>query len=431
MPQPSGRDFAFANKMQNYLSELLGSHSLSEFITTVVVLILIALASWVIIKILHRMVGKISFFKWNQEKRTFRRTKISKECESTIIWGARFFISLIYFWLVPSVFSPYPGIIRLIGTICAFFSLVVCVLMINAALDWLFAILNHSPTAKRVFPLKSITQLLKIIVVTLAMIIGVAILIHKSPAIILSSMGAMTAILMLIFRDSILGLVAGIQLTRNDMVRVGDWIEMPKYNADGVVVDIALTTVKVRNWDNTVTMLPSYILISDSFKNWRYMEESGGRRMNRSVKIDIFSIRFCTEEMIERFSKIKYVSEYIEEKKKQIAEHNKSFGGTNESLANGRHLTNIGVFEAYLMNYLRNNPYVNQNLTMIVRQLDSTENGVPVEVLAFLIKKQWEEYEAIQNDIFDHIFAVLPEFDLRPMQRNSGYADLVAMEKRG
>jgi miniconductance mechanosensitive channel len=248
----------------------------------------------------------------------------------------------------------------------------------------------------------------------------IAIVLNKSPLYFLTGLGALSAVLMLIFKDPILGFVAGIQLTANKMVARGDWLEMPKYDADGDVLEIGLTTVKVQNWDKTITTIPTYALISESFKNWRGMQESGGRRIKRFVYLDLGSIKFCTEEMLERFSRIQYITEYIERKKKEISEYNEAFQVDTSILVNGRHLTNIGTFRAYVTAYLKNHPMINQDMTFLVRQLAPTPQGLPLEIYVFCKDKIWANYEAIQADIFDHILAVVPEFDLRVFQEPSG-----------
>jgi miniconductance mechanosensitive channel len=265
--------------------------------------------------------------------------------------------------------------------------------------------------------------LIKIVVGFTAAIIVLSILIGESPTVLLGGLGAMTAVLLLIFKDSILGFVAGIQLSTNNMVVIGDWIDMPKYGADGDVIDITLTTVKVQNWDKTITTIPTYALISDSFKNWRGMSESGGRRIKRSVYIDMTSVKFCTAETIERFRKIQYLSEYIENKTRELDEYNTARGVDNAVLVNGRRMTNLGTFRAYISAYLRNHPKIHQNMTFLVRHLEPTPQGLPIQIYVFSNDQVWANYEAIQADIFDHILAVIPEFDLRVFQYPAG-ADL-------
>jgi miniconductance mechanosensitive channel len=226
---------------------------------------------------------------------------------------------------------------------------------------------------------------------------------------------------MLVFKDPIMGLVAGIQLSANDMLAVGDWLEMPKYGADGDVIDIGLTTVKVSNWDRTITTIPTYALISDSFKNWRGMSESGGRRIKRSINIDAGSVHFLNEDELARLHKAKLLGPYLDQKVSEIERYNSELHADLTSLVNGRRLTNLGTFRAYLNEYLRNHPQIHQGMTLMVRQMQPTPEGIPVEIYAFTNTTAWVAYEGIQSDLFDHILAVLPEFGLRVHQTPTGY----------
>jgi len=263
--------------------------------------------------------------------------------------------------------------------------------------------------ASKEIPIKGFIQVLKLALYFVAAIFVISILLNKTPVYLLSGIGALAAVMLLVFKDSILGFVAGIQLAANRMVSVGDWIEMPKYGADGDVLEVALTTVKVQNWDKTITTIPTYALISESFKNWRGMSESGGRRIKR-----------CNGEMLERFGKIQYISEYIETKKHELEEFNQATKVDNASLVNGRRMTNIGTFRAYVKAYLQNHPMINKDMTFLIRQLPPTEYGLPIEIYVFSKDKVWANYEAIQADIFDHILAVVPEFDLHVYQNPTG-----------
>lgn len=276
-------------------------------------------------------------------------------------------------------------------------------------------------------PIKGYLQIVKIFVYIIAFVIIISVLLDRSPLLLLGGIGAATAVLLLIFQNTILGFVAGIQLTENDMIRLGDWIEMPSRNADGDVVDISLHTVKVQNWDKTITTIPTQALISESFKNWRGMSETGGRRIKRCIYIDMTSIRFCNEEMLERFRKIKYIQEYIDNKVADITRHNREFGiDDNSSIVNGRHLTNIGTFRAYVSAYLANHPKIHKGLISMVRQLEPSDKGLPMEIYCFTATTAWVEYESIQADVFDHILAVVPQFDLRIYQGPTGH-DLTAV----
>lgn len=269
------------------------------------------------------------------------------------------------------------------------------------------------------FPVRGLVQTVKLLL-SIGIGIGVlSLLIGQSPLILLSGLGAMTAVLMLVFKDPILGLVAGIQLSANNMLNIGDWLEMSKYNADGAVIDIGLTTVKVRNWDNTVTTIPTYALIADSFKNWRPMSESGGRRIKRAIMIDVSTVRFIEEDEVNRLTRSPLLSEYIIAKSHELETANRD--ADMSLVLNGRRLTNLGTFRAYLDRYLRNHPKVHQGMTIMVRQLAPSDYGVPLEIYCFSSDVAWVNYEAIQADIFDHIFAVVGEFGLRIHQSPTGY----------
>ena len=225
---------------------------------------------------------------------------------------------------------------------------------------------------------------------------------------------------MLVFKDSILGLVASIQIITNDLVNIGDWVEIPKYGADGDVLDISLTTIKVQNWDKTITTIPTYALIADSFKNWRGMSQSGGRRIKRSISIDMNSISFLSEEMIRRFEKFEFLDDYIRARQKEVAEYNETHSIDTSEVINGRRLTNLGTFRAYLKEYLKRHQKLHQNMTLLVRHLAPTPTGIPIEIYTFTNDIAWANYEDIQADLFDHILSVIPEFDLRVFQNPSG-----------
>ncbi len=278
---------------------------------------------------------------------------------------------------------------------------------------------HESPTT-RDLPVRSFVQVGRIVLVIVTGIAVLSLVLGRSPLLLLSGLGAMTAVLLLIFKDAILGLVAGVQLSANRMVTIGDWIEMPKYGADGFVTEVALTTVKVQNWDRTITTIPTYALISESFKNWRGMFESGGRRIKRAVYVDMTSIRFCTDEMLARYARILHVSEYLERKRAEITQWNVEHGIDVSVAANGRRLTNVGTFRAYIDAYLRHHPMIHNDMTFLVRHLAPTAEGLPIEIYVFTTDTRWSVHEGIQADIFDHILAVASEFDLRVFQSPSG-----------
>ncbi len=264
-------------------------------------------------------------------------------------------------------------------------------------------------------------EALKIVVYVLGAVFLIAVLTDKSPWGILTLFGGLTAVLILVFKDTILGLVASVQLSAKDLVRVGDWIEMPSHGADGDVIEVSIHTVKVQNWDKTITSIPTHALVAGSFKNWRGMSESGGRRIKRAINIDLNTICFCTPEMIERFATYPLLADYVKGRQQEIEADNKKHGLPPDSVVGARRQTNIGVFRAYVVAWLKAHPQINKDMTFLVRQLPPGPQGLPLEIYVFSSDKVWANYEAIQADIFDHLLAVLPEFGLRPFQYPSGY----------
>ncbi len=270
-------------------------------------------------------------------------------------------------------------------------------------------------------PIKGLRQTAQGIVMLIGTILIISILVGKSPTFLLTGLGASAAVLMLIFKDSILGFVSGIQLSVNDMLQVGDWIEMSKYGVDGIVIEVTLTTVKVRNYDNTVVTVPPYLLVSDSFQNWQAMKRSGGRRVMRSVFIDLSTVRFCTPEMLARFRRIALVREYIDETEKRYADYNAAHGiPPADSACNGLHLTNLEIFRNYLIRYLQTAVPIRRDMLLLVRQLQPSDTGVPLQLYFFTDTVVWTEYEGIQSDVFAHVFASVGWFDLRIFQRPAG-----------
>lgn len=325
---------------------------------------------------------------------------------------------IILYILLPLAISE-PGLLSFVQRICMIYIIAIFLRFISALLTAIFNVYSEREQF-RDRPLKGLLQTIQVILFFVGGIIIVSILIDKSPMVLLTGLGASAAVLMLVFKDSIMGFVSGIQLSANNMLRVGDWIEMPKYGADGSVIEVTLNTVKVRNWDNTITTIPPYALVSDSFQNWRGMQESGGRRVKRSINIDMNSVKFCTPEMLAKYRKIRILKEYVEDTEKVIENYNEEHGIDNSVLVNGRRQTNLGVFRAYLTNYLKNLPAVNQNLTCMVRQLQPTDKGIPLELYFFSAIKDWVPYEGVQADVFDHVLAVIPEFDLHVFQNPTG-----------
>lgn len=336
------------------------------------------------------------------------------------------FPALVIYYSAP-LFPTYQ---HLIEKGVGIYIIVMALLVVNALLTSINDIYTTYEISKA-RPIRGYIQVVKIFIFIIGGILLISSLIGQSPLILISGIGALSAVTMLVFKDSILGLVAGVQLTANDMVRVGDWIEMPKYGADGDVIDISLNTVKVQNWDKTITTIPSYALISDSFKNWRGMQSSGGRRIKRFVCIDTSSIVMCSPEMVEKFKNIHYLQDYITAKELEIERYNEENRVNRSITVNGRAMTNIGVFRIYIQRYLDNHPKIHKGMTSMVRQLQPVESGLPLEIYAFTNDIAWAAYEGIQADIFDHIFAVAPQFGLRISQNPTGYDLKSAIRESG
>lgn len=314
---------------------------------------------------------------------------------------------IILYVLIPFAFPHEPVALSFILKLCWVYITAVAVKLICSFLTSLYTISSEHKKLRN-HPLKGVYQMIKLVVICVGVIIIVSTLIDKDPVNILTGLGASAAILMLVFKDTIMGLVAGVQLSANDMLRPGDWIKMPKYGADGPVMEVTLTTVKVRNWDNTIVTIPPYVLVSDSFQNWRGMRESGGRRVKRSIPIDMNTVRFCTPEQMERFER----------------------QGWLEGLERtGKEEVNLYVFRHYMELYLRRNPRVNTELTLMVRQLQPTPQGLPLELYFFSVNKDWIPYERLQAEVFDHLLAVLPEFGLRVFQSPAGW-DVLSLSDR-
>ena len=310
---------------------------------------------------------------------------------------------MIYF-LVPLAFPEQPKVLSWILKFCIVYIIAVVLRFFNSFLNILLELTTRKESLKD-RPVKGLFQTLQVLLFFIGTILIISVVIDKSPWSLFAGLGASAAILMLVFKDTIMGFVSGIQLSANDMLRPGDWITVPKHGANGRVIEVTLNTVKVRNFDNTIVTVPPYALVSDSFQNWRGMEESGGRRIKRAIHIDMNSVRFCTPEMLERFYRIEGVREYVE---------------SRENISGYYRLTNIGLFRAYLNRYIRTLPECNEDLMILVRYLEAADKGMPVEIYFFTVDKEWVLYETLQADVLDHIMAILPEFDLRVFQSPTG-----------
>lgn len=307
------------------------------------------------------------------------------------------------------------------------FMVLTIALALSHFLTFLNALYDRRPEARNK-PIKGYIQLLKIVIYAIAIILMIAALFDRSPFILLSGLGAMAAVLLLIFQDTILSMVASVQISSNDILRVGDWIEMPQLNADGDVVDLALHTVKIQNWDKTFTMIPTRRFLTDPFKNWRGMKDAGGRRIKRSLMLDQQSVQFLSYEQTQELKRFKLLQEYLVQKQEEIDQWNKSLAELGKEPVNTRRITNLGTFRAYVTNYLKSHANLHQGLTLMVRQLAPTSDGLPLEIYCFTNTTDWIPYEGIQADIFDHLLSILPEFGLRVFQSPSGM-DVRALSK--
>ena len=400
----------------------LGAHPVTGTVLGVVAVLFVAYLADVVtrrrvLKLVSLLIKRSQYY-WDdvlQEHRVFERL-------SHLIPGI-----VVYFGVqvVPGLAADVETFVQ---RLAAAFIVAVVALTIGAFLSAANDIYRQFEISKS-RPIKGYLQVIKIVVYVLGTVVVVATLMDQNPLIFVSGIGAMTAVLMLVFKDTILSLVASVQIASNDMVRLGDWVEMPKLNADGDVIDIALHTVKIRNFDNTITTVPTSKFIDESFKNWRGMSESGARRIKRSIYIDKSTIRFLTDEEVNRFKRFKLLEDYVEKKQEEIRAFNESLGGSGEDV-NWRRMTNIGTLRAYIVNYLRNHPKIDQSRTLLVRQLAPTPHGLPIELYVFCNDTRWVAYEGVQADIFDHIIALLPEFGLRLFQHPTG-ADWIASREQG
>lgn len=396
---------------QLFISWGLADHDARPVVTLLIIIILALLADVVCRHIILRLVAKL-----------VKRTKATWD---DIVFDKRVMTYMSH--IVPPVliyvFMPLAitdvEALEFLRRICMIYIIAVFLRFISAFMTAVYIAYSEQERF-RDRPLKGLLQTAQVVLFFIGSIAIVSTLIDKSPKALLTGLGASAAILMLVFKDSIMGFVSGIQLSANNMLRVGDWIAMPKYGADGTVIEVTLNTVKIRNWDNTITTIPPYLLVSDSFQNWRGMKESGGRRVKRSINIDMSSVRFCTPEMLAKYKKIQLLKEYVESTERVVTEYNEEHCIDNSVLVNGRRQTNLGVFRAYVTNYLKSLPVVNQELTCMVRYLQPTEQGIPVELYFFSSVKEWVPYEGVQADVFDHLLAIIPEFGLRVFQNPSG-----------
>ncbi|WP_350016168.1 mechanosensitive ion channel family protein [Rhodanobacter sp. IGA1.0] len=394
--------------------------------TTLGMLALLALA-WLAGQLMHRLLRRLV---GGIARRTATGWDDALLGYGTFRWLARALPALIVQYGIVLVPGVPERIEALLGRAMTALVVLCVVMAVSAVLSASEAMYQRTPRGQQ-RPIKGLLQLVKIGLFIVAALVIIAAVTGKQVGLLLSGVGAMSAVLMLVFKDTILGFVAGVQLSSNDMLRVGDWIEMPQLNADGDVIDIALHTVKVRNWDKTITTIPSWRLISDSYKNWRGMQEVGGRRIKRALHLDAASVRFLDQREIRRLSRLQLLAEYLPSRERDVEQWNEALGDAAGVAANRRRLTNLGTFRAYVQAYLDSHPQIHHQLSCMVRQLASGPQGIPLELYCFTDTVDWAEYEGIQADIFDHLFALLPEFGLALYQQPSGQDVRSALALRG
>lgn len=399
--------------MEQFQSYFLDSPAFSIIVALTILIIVALVANFVVKRILLHLI-----------RQALRMTSFGDDSEvvsNHVISRLANIIPAVIFILGIPLLPEMPETMRaIIQNVTLAFIILTMTLAITAALD-VAGILYLRRSHKDNKPIKGYLQVLKIAIYLIAAILIIAALIDKSPIILLSGLGAMAAVLMLVFQDTILSLVASVQLSSNDMIRVGDWIEMPQLNADGDVIDIALHTVKVQNWDKTITTLPTRRLINDPFKNWRGMKDSGGRRIKRALNLDQSSIHFLTEDEKNYLMRFSLLEEYLKKKEIELEEWNQKVRKDNAESLNVRRLTNIGTFRAYVLEYLKNRGDIHTDMTLLVRQLSPGAQGLPLEIYCFTTTILWADYEGIQSDIFDHLYSIMSEFGLRAYQQPSGH----------
>jgi miniconductance mechanosensitive channel len=402
------RDWLINAGISGSLSKIIADYS-GFLLVIVFALVVFYISRFIIVRWVHRMAVK-SASNWDD---MFVSRKVFKRITYLIP-------ALIIHVSVQYVIPDYPNTMLVVLTLINVYIITVILIVASSVLDASHDIYNSYEISKT-RPIKGFVQVAKIFLYVVYGIVLITVIFLRSKGFgWLAGLGAFSAVLLLVFKDPILGFAGGIQLATNDMLRIGDWIEMPKYNADGTVIDITITTVKVQNWDKTITTIPTYFLVSDSYKNWRGMQESGARRLRRHILIDLNSIKFCTSEMLERYSQYGYVADYIKRTETELDKYNQKNKIDPAIMINGQRQTNIGVFRAYLTAYLKDNPNLHQDFSLMVRQLQPTENGLPLEIYAFSKEQDWERFEDIQSDIFDHVLAGIKFFDLQLFQGPSG-----------
>ena len=392
------------------------SKAIAIFLRTAIIVIIVAILSWLANRLARFIIDRVVYvivkktrFKWDDifmESRVFRN--LSHIAPALVIWA-----------MAGWALGDYPKWLDFVRELTYLYIILAFTVVLNSFINALHEIYKKLPIAVH-RPITSYVQIVKIVIASIVILIIVKVVFDKEIGKILTGLGAMAAVLILVFQDTILGFVASIQLSANKMVKPGDWISIPSRGVDGTVLDISLYTVKVRNFDQTILTIPTNSLVKESFQNWAGMEESGGRRIKRAINIDMQSVKFLDDELKGRLRQIEILRDYIDSKDEEVREYNKENNIDNSVKVNGRRMTNLGTFRAYLGEYLGRHPKINQDMTFLIRHLNPGETGLPIEIYVFSADQVWANYEAIQADIFDHVLAALPEFELRVFQNPSG-----------
>ncbi|HEX6939651.1 MAG TPA: mechanosensitive ion channel domain-containing protein [Longimicrobiales bacterium] len=388
-------------------------------------LVLLAGAAWLALVAVRRWLLRILGHLAQKSAAWWDEVLLDREVFHRAAWVVPVLVVYQGIGFVPYLPAELAGLVRRVALAAL---ALVAIRAFSALLAAINEIYGRYPISKE-RPIKGMLQVISVVAHIGGGILAIAALLDRDPLLFLSGLGAMTAVAMLVFRDSILSLVAGVQITANGLIRVGDWIEMPQFGADGDVIDIALNSVRVQNWDKTITVIPTHQFLEHSFKNWRGMQESGGRRIKRAFHVDIGTIRFLTDDEIERFGRFVLLKDYIARKKQELEAYNRQHAPDPSLTANARRLTNVGTLRAYIIEYLRQHPKLRKDMTLMVRQLQPGPEGLPIEIYAFTADTAWKSYETIQADIFDHVLAIVPEFGLKVYQKPSGH-DVAAVGAR-
>ncbi|MCK5820248.1 MAG: mechanosensitive ion channel [Bacteroidales bacterium] len=392
------------------------SEGLAKWLHVLVFIILIALVSWLVDKATKQIIIRVIRGVVKKTKNQYDDIILEKGVFNRL---AHISPALVVYSMLPTIMMDFQKSAELFQSLALVYMILVAIMVIVSFFNALNEIYLRQGNAHKV-PIKGYIQVVQIVLILIGIIWAMSVLFGFELGKFFAGLGAFAAVLMLIFKDTILGVVASIQISANKMMSLGDWVSMPSRNADGTVVDISVNTVKIQNWDKTIATIPTYAFVTESFDNWKGMEDSGGRRIKRSVNIDMSSVKFCNDEMLEKFGRIQLIADYVKSKKMELEDYNKEMHVDESVSVNGRRMTNIGTFRRYMEEYLQSHPKIHNDMTFLVRQLQSTERGIPIEIYVFSNDQAWANYESIQSDIFDHILAIMPEFELRVFQNPTG-----------